>query len=445
MKPLSNLTLLFYALPALPLAAIALPLYIIVPSVYAGRFGIALSAIGAALLAIRCLDAITDPLIGWLADRIPGRYGRRRLFFLLSLPLTALSAFMLFNPPDGAGLAHLVVWGCLLSIGSTWTSLPYTAWGAELETSYDGRVRLSAWREGTTLLGTLLAISLPFLGQASTAGAQPDLNAIAVMVAVLLPIFGAIAVWRVAEPVDFSKTRLSLKNGVSFLLANSAFLRLAMAFLANSLANAIPASLFLYFVAARLEAPELQGPLLFAYFLSAVAGVPLAVFVARRLGKHRAWCWAMLLSCAIFALAGLLGPGDAWLFLGICVVTGVLLGFDLALPPAIQADVIDQDTLASGEQRSGLYFAAWSFVTKLALALSSGIVFPLLALAGFQPENATQSGPALSALSALYAFLPILFKLLAIALMWQFSIDSTHQQATRQKIEQRQRDISNPS
>ena len=52
-----------------------------------------------------------------------------------------------------------------------------------------------------------------------------------------------------------------------------------------------------------------------------------------------------------------------------CVVlTLVSVGFDLALPPAIHADVIDHDTVRSGEQRSGLYFAAWSFITKLSLA-----------------------------------------------------------------------------
>ena len=437
MKPLSATTLFFYSLPAMPLAAIALPLYIIVPSVYATRFDIALSAIGAALLAIRCMDALTDPLIGWLADRFPARYGRRRLVFATSLPLTALSAFMLFYPPEGAGLGHLLLWGSLLSIGSTWTSLPYAAWGAELETSYDGRVRLSAWREGATLLGTLLAISLPFLGQAKGTTAVPDLTLLAIMVALLLPLTGALAAWRVAEPRDFSSKRLDLRQGLRFLIRNRPFLRLASAFLVNSLANAIPASLFLYFVSARLQAGAWQGPLLFAYFLSAVAGVPLAVVVAKRLGKHRAWCVAMLASCAIFALSALLGAGDVIPFLAICVATGVLLGFDLALPPAIQADVIDEDTVASGEQRSGLYFAAWSFVTKLALALSSGIVFPLLAMAGFKSDlGSAQSGEALTALSLLYAGLPIVFKLAAIWLMWGFTIDSDRQKSLRQQIEQ---------
>ncbi len=104
----------------------------------------------------------------------------------------------------------------------------------------------------------------------------------------------------------------------------------------------------------------------------------------------------------------------------------------MALPPAIQADVIDNDTVRSGEQRSGLYFAAWSFITKLALALSAGIVFPLLGLAGFSTAPATsQSATALQVLGALYAWLPILPKLAAIALMWRFSLDEAEQKRLR--------------
>lgn len=55
-------------------------------------------------------------------------------------------------------------------------------------------------------------------------------------------------------------------------------------------------------------------------------------------------------------------------FILICVLKGLLLGFDLALPPARQANVIDYDTAQTGDQRSGIYFAFWSIATKLALA-----------------------------------------------------------------------------
>lgn len=193
-----------YALPALPLAALALPLYVIVPTFYSEAIGLPVAAVGTVLLAIRLLDAATDPVFGWLADRWRGRGGRRRGFFIASLPLTAGSAFMLFWPPGEAGLGYLAFWAALVSIGFTWTSLPYTAWGAELSSDYSERTRISAFREGATLIGIVLATSLPFSIGLTGGGGMHGLQAMAILVAVLLPISGLAAVVLVPEPVNRS-------------------------------------------------------------------------------------------------------------------------------------------------------------------------------------------------------------------------------------------------
>ncbi|WP_343217467.1 MFS transporter [Hoeflea sp. YIM 152468] len=193
--------------------------------------------------------------------------------------------------------------------------------------------------------------------------------------------------------------------------------------------------MFLYFVSARLGLPDARGPLLFLYFLCAITGVPLATWAARRVGKHRAWCYGMFAACAAFAPAPLLPQGSLIGFGLICAATGLLLGFDLALPPAIQADVIDVDTEASGEQRSGTYFAAWSLATKLSLASGVGLVFPSLAAFGFDPVTSPASGAGLTALAVAYAWVPIAAKLASIAIMWNFPLDETAQRSLRARIE----------
>lgn len=423
-----------YALPALPLAALALPLYIIVPTFYSDVIGLPIAAVGAVLLMIRIVDALTDPVFGWLSDSFSYPGGRRRGFFLLSLPLTSISIFMLFWPPEDAGLGYLALWGMLVSIGYTWTMLPYTAWGAELADDYAGRSRISAWREGSTLFGTLLAIGLPFsLGIQSQEGLH-GLAAMAIVLAVGLPLAGIAAARLVPEPIDRSTRSVGLSQSIRYIAANRPFLRLIAAFLLNGFANAIPATLFLYFVSQRLGAPDLRGPLLFIYFVSAIAGVPIAIRASKLFGKHRAWCGAMVLTCLIFCGSGFLGHGDVYAFGAICIVTGVLLGFDLALPPSIQADVIDYDTASSGAQRSGFYFASWSLATKLSLAGAVGLVFPLLSAAGFDPQSASVGSAALDTLSILYAWLPILPKVIAIGLMWNFPLGEAEQQELRRKI-----------
>lgn len=417
-------TLLLYALPALPLAILALPFYVVVPAFYVSDGGLPIAAVGSALLFVRIIDALSDPLAGVLADRWRFRFGRRRLWVVAAAPVVAAAAVMVFVPPAQPGIVYLGTWGSALSVAWTLCLVPYLAWGAELSRSYGGRTRVSAYRESMTVVGTLLALTapalLPFLGYD---GQRAVLAAFAVAVAVGLPLAALAAAFAVPEPVERSRRRLGLREGLPHMLANRPFLRLVAAFFVNGLANGLPATLFLFFVGEKLAAPDAAGPLLVLYFVCGVAGVPFWLAVARRTSKHRAWAFGMLLATLGFVGAPFLGPGDIAAFAAICVVTGLALGADVMLPAAIQADVIDIDTARSGEERSGLYLALWALATKLALAAAVGLAFPVLGAFGFDPAKGLRTPEGLTALALLYAGLPVLLKTAAIALMWRFPLD----------------------
>ncbi len=433
---LSRLALAAYALPAIPFAALTLPLYVTVPTFYAKELGLPLAAVGQALLFVRLVDAVADPVAGLLADRWRPRFGRRRLWFAAAMLPTAFAAWMTFSPPAGAGVGYLMLWGSVLSLAWTAALVPYAAWGAELSTSYEGRSRVAAWREIAALLGTLLALSLQAVAPAVAGGGQRSvLTAYAALVGFGLPIAALAALAFTSEPADLSRARLKLGESLRAMRANGAFLRLLAAFLINGFANGLPATLFLFFVSERLGAGDLAGPFLVAYFAAGVLGAPVWLLLARRTSKHRAWCLAMLLACVVFAAAPFLGAGDVTAFAVVCVVTGLTVGADLVLPPSIQADVIDVDTAASGDQRSGLYLSAWGLATKLALAGAVGLSFPLLAAAGFDPAAGQRSELGLSTLAWLYGGAPVALKLVAIALMWRFPLDAASQRALRDRIE----------
>lgn len=440
-KPATAISLtriIAYALPAIPLAALTLPLYILVPTFYTETLGLSLGAVGSALLFVRIIDAFNDPLIGVLADKTRNRFGRRRTLFAISLPITAFAAFMVFWPPVTATPLYLAFWGAVLSIGYTTALIPFYAWGAEMAGNYRVRAIIVGWREGLTLVGTLIAIALPFAIGTQDAQSFHGLALLAIFIAIALPLLGLFTIWIVPEPTEHTRQIISLRDGLKHFGKNGPFLRLIAAFFINGLANGIPATLFLYFVSDYLGAPEMRGPLLFLYFLCGIAGVPLANYVARRTSKHRAWAYGMLAATIIFAFTPLLSEGDIFAFSIIAALTGLLVGFDLSMPPAIQADVIDIDTASSGEQRSGAYFAAWSLATKLSLALAVGFAFPLLGAFGFQPDSeAVQSPLALSALAITYAWVPAILKLGAVALVWNFPLTEEMQISLRETIENR--------
>jgi GPH family glycoside/pentoside/hexuronide:cation symporter len=420
--------LLAYALPALPLALMTLPFYVFVPGFYARDLALPLALVGEALVLVRIIDAISDPVIGILADRFRPRFGRRRLWVLVASPAVAAAAMGVFRPSADAGIGYLAIWGSLLSVGWTAMQIPYGAWGTELSRSYAGRTRVAAFREGATVTGTLLALAapavLPILG---FAGDRAVLSAYAWAIAVGLPIAACIAVSLVPEPVERSHTRHGLREAARHMLGNKPFLRLILAFLINGLANGLPATLFVFFVTDRLAAQEAVGPLLLLYFVSAIIGVPVWLRLARRYGKHRIWAVGMMLAIAAFVFAPLLGPGDVAAFGVITGLTGLALGADVVLPVSLQADVIELDTARHGEERAGLYLSVWTLVTKLALAGAAGLAFPLLARTGFDPAANLRTAEGLSMLAWLYAGLPSLLKIGAVALVWRFPLDADAQ------------------
>jgi GPH family glycoside/pentoside/hexuronide:cation symporter len=120
----------------------------------------------------------------------------------------------------------------------------------------------------------------------------------------------------------------------------------------------------------------------------------------------------MALSVLVFVWAGLLGSGDLVAFAWICALSGLALGADLALPPSILADVIARD-----EVGAGTYFGWWNFVAKLNLALAAGLSLPVLALLGYEPGVASEAGQR--ALAWIYAGVPAVLKLCALALLWR--------------------------
>ena len=92
--------LVAYALPAIGLAALYLPLYSYVSPFYVAERGVDLAALGAVWIAIRLFDAISDPAMGWISDRTPVTWGRRRLWLGASVPLICLGTWQVFVPPE---------------------------------------------------------------------------------------------------------------------------------------------------------------------------------------------------------------------------------------------------------------------------------------------------------------------------------------------------------
>ncbi len=392
-----------YAAPGLPLAMAMLPIYVLVPNFYAVDVGLGLGLTGAVLFAARLVDTFQDPWLGRLIDRVSGS-GWSRLLVAGAVGL-ALAMAALLIPPSDISPVLLAAWLAAALI-TTYTlhslvNITYLAWGARLSDHPAMRTRVAAWREGAGLFGVVLASLLPTL-LATRMGMAAALGVFALAFAGLLAIAVTLLLGKADPP---QRVHVSEAQDWRLPLRNAAFRRLAAAFFINAVAVAIPATLALFFIADRLALAEQTGLFLALYFISGALGLPLWTRLANRIGKARAWRIGMFTACAAFVWAATLDSGSAWAYAGVCLASGLALGADLALPPALLADVIP------AEQRSSTaaYFGMWSLLAKLALALA-GLSLPLLALLDYQPGQ-----PAGFELALVYAGLPCLLKLVAAA------------------------------
>lgn len=435
--------LLLYALPGFALAMPLIPAAVFLPSLYSAELGLA--GAGAALLVARTADVVTDPLVGALSDRVRFSVGRRKPWIAVGALIAGFALIRLFQPPDHVTAGYVTLWAVLLYLGWTMINVPYTAWGAEMNGDYNERVRITAAREGVMLFGIFAAGTVPVWAAQSGLSERDALAIISWMAVAAGGPFIAALLWRVPDPLPDAARDLAPAAAISWpamvaglraLSGNKPFMRLLAAWLINGLANGIPSTLFLLFLEHRLQADQTErGALILIYFLAAVVTIPLWSVLSRRYGKHRAWCLAMIMTSAAFVWAPLLAPGSIMAFGVVCAVTGMGLGADLALPPALQADVVDFDTLRSRQNRAGLFFALWSMATKLALALAVALAFPALAAVGFDPQRPENSATALWSLAVIYAWVPVVLKALAIALVWNFPLTAARQRVMRKRLD----------
>lgn len=417
MMQISGIRHLFlYGLPGLPLAMLGLPLYVYLPTFYSETLGLSLTAVGLALLAARIFDVITDPLTGYFSDRIRVRMGKRKIFMFIGLPVLLLGLELLLRPDVEITAFYLFMGSFIAYLGWTLINIPWHAWGAEISDDYHMKSSLAGSREVFAIMGTVLVLSLPVM--LSLQPAAPEFFATLMnLLWLIIPLSILPLLFFVRDNNQIVSSKPLGLHWYRVFKLHPAIPRLMPAYFVNSIANALPASLFVLFITYVIQAEQYVGPLLLTYFVSAIIGLPFWLFLSRKMGKSRTWSIALLVSVSAFLWVPFLGENDALLFAVICVVSGFALGADVALPASIQADIA-QRLQHQGNQQTGWLFGLWGLLTKLSLALAIGIAFPLLDLSGFNVDE--KPAGALLTLSLLYAGLPVLLKLWVIIRMWNF-------------------------
>ena len=434
-----------YSAPAYALAVVGIPVYVYIPKFYTDVVGINVILLGYILFSVRIFDAVTDPVIGYISDHTQTRFGRRRPYIAVGAVFIAVAMVLLFNPPHASPSAETLWFGVLIyTLFLFWTivTVPYESLGPEITFDYHERTSLFGMRDGFLIAGTLAAASAPALVQwlfelpDNAAGERAKFFWISIFYAPLLigTAWWCVRVIKERHPQP-GRSPLGLFSGIRQVAKNRPFVILLVAYTISAIGNNLPATLILFYVQYVLQS-DLADFFLLIYFLTGILFLPFWVYISRRTGKKAAWLTSMAINSGAFIGVFFLGPGDERIYGILVFLSGIGFGATLALPSAIQADVIDYDELLTGERREGQYIGWWSISKKLAAAVGIGVGLAVLGMAGYTP-NAEQTQKVQFVLRMLYAFIPSLFNLLGLLVALAYPISDRIHEEIKQAIEKK--------
>jgi GPH family glycoside/pentoside/hexuronide:cation symporter len=384
----------------------------------------------AALLGI-IWDAVNDPLVGILTDRVRTRWGRRRPFLLIfAIPFGLSFMLLWWAPPwhNQIALAATVSLAFMLSdTFETLCGVPFSALLPELTPDYDERTTLTSFRIFFNLLASLAtAVAAPMIVDAAlsaglnqqqgyllVAGMFGGLAAIPYLLifAVVREKYASTETKTVPD-IPFRETVRTAWGNIPFRFATAIYMLNWITF--DLVALALPFYL-LYWIARGnlLFSVTLLGislPLESAVFaillITAVVVLPFWLWLSHRVGKHKAYIIGMIFWAGVQLAIFSVQPGQITLTLWLAFLAGLSVSAAHVLPDAIFPDVIEWDELRTGRRQEGIYYGVKNFVRKLTGALAIFIALQVLGWFGYQtpPEGATtfmQSPATLTAIRVL--------------------------------------------
>jgi GPH family glycoside/pentoside/hexuronide:cation symporter len=426
---------------AAPVALMQGPGLAILPNMYAQDFGIALVDIALALLLSRLIfESLGALAVGVLSDRTRTRWGRRKPWIVAGAVLGLVGVFQLYMPVGRPGALHLAFWMCVVYLAWNMFDVPYTAWGNELTRDYDERSRLAVWRQGFSVAGLLGMAWLPLWVSDNSEIDWNVLRWVAWASAVLLPLAVGWALWRVPNgAVQQTQRHLGWRQAIKTVAVNKPFRALLLLAVLLNLAMGMSAAMFFLFYTSYLGLGSWFPFFVTCTVLISLLSMPLWMALLKRTSKNR-----LLLVGTLGFVAGLPlvhaiepGPGALPLYAAYDALWMLFYGAVEVASRALLGDVIDYDTLKTGQERSGEYVAVWNVVTRAMLAVGASAAFAVAGWFGYDPSAASQSAQGILGLKLTMGGLPAAIAALSVALVLLLPMTRERHDVIRRRLARR--------
>jgi glycoside/pentoside/hexuronide:cation symporter, GPH family len=405
--------------------------------------------VGVALAIGRVVDAVTDPAVGILSDRVDTRFGHRKPFMFSGAMLILPLMLAMFSTPGLGSPLALAIWVAvvysLMNTAYTLQNVPYSALVPELTSDFHERTNINGFRNIFAVLGTLTAFAGVTL---LTAGNAPSswfrmgtITGVVMMLTFLVPTLFV--------PKTHKVSMVTHEKGVfkDYLttLTMKEFLLISVPWMLHLTGITVIMQNVPYYFTYVIGRPESQIFALASMLGGAIVAIPLWVMISRHIGKKRSYNAGMAIFAAsvlvFFFLGHRLGMGY---IVAAMAIAGLGFGAQYVMPYSILADVIEADYDRGGRRREGIFMGQFTFISKVGQALAALVTGAVLRLAGFrQPlvaggELFAQTPGTLVAIRALIGPISALFFVSGIVVLSFYPITEQVYREIRRRIEARE-------
>ncbi|MDI5832468.1 glycoside-pentoside-hexuronide (GPH):cation symporter [Shewanella xiamenensis] len=396
---------------------------------YTDIFGISAAFVGTMFLAVRIMDAVTDPLMGYIADRTRSRWGRYRPYLLwCALPFAIISVLAFTTPSlseNGKEIYALITYA-LLMLAYTAINIPYCALGAALTTNPNERVSVQSYRFVFAMLGGLLVTSLTLpLVDFFGAGDKAKGYQLTILAMSILGTFMFLLCFAGTKERDFSSedSHHNLNIAAKALWANDQWrvLSVAAVFLLTGLV--LKSTLAIYYVKYFLGREDMISVFVTSGVIGNIFGVALAKMLSEKMCKVKAYIRLQLIAAGLCVMAWFVPHDQYLLALALYISWNFTINMGTPLLWAKMADTVDYGQFKTGVRTTGLVYSSVIFFIKLGLAIGGALAGWLLAAYNYQ-VGVTQTPETLEGILLCFTLYPAVTSVAVAFVMGRYTLDS---------------------
>lgn len=398
---------------------------------YTDVFGLSPAHMGTMFLAVRVLDAVTDVLMGAVADRTRTKYGQFRPYILwFAIPFGVLCCLTFYTPDFGytGKLIYAYVSYTLLSLVYTAINVPYCAMINNISNDSRERVSLQSWRFALSTLGGLIVslTALPlvaWLGQGNVQNGYFYTMIVMGGLSIIL-FFICFGLTKERYTTDIAvNNQSSILDDLKTLLANKDWRILFALNVVNLIAVLFKGGTTLYYVNNIMGRVDLGSLLLTTTLASGVLGAMLSPFIFKNIDKVKGFKISMAIEAALLTGMYFVPAGNVAAIFALVIIINIIQLAATPLQWSMLSDIIDAEEKRSGKKLSGIVFSTNLFAIKLGIAIGGALVGYMLAWGDYVGGAAQQTESALQMIKLLFTVFPGVLVALLIVIMSKYSLD----------------------